>query len=43
MNEDRCRVRAGAQALAAIRNVVLGLLNNSGLSIPAARDAYAAD
>ena len=36
-NEDRCRVRAGARALAAIRNLVLSLIRERGLSVPEAR------
>lgn len=45
MNEDRCRVRAGARALAALRNLILALLHKSktGLSMPAARETFAAD
>ncbi len=43
MNEDRCRVQAGARALASIRNLVLAILKCGGQSIPAAREAYAAD
>lgn len=43
MNEDRCRVRAGARALAALRNLVLSLLRLTGVSVPAAREAYACD
>jgi len=36
MNEDRCRVRAGARALAALRNHVLRLIRSRGLSVPEA-------
>ena len=43
MNEDRCRVRAGARALAALRNLVLSMLSSIGASVPAAREAYACD
>jgi predicted transposase YbfD/YdcC len=43
MNEDRCRVRAGAQAFAALRNLVLSMLRPMGVSVPAAREAYACD
>jgi predicted secreted Zn-dependent protease len=43
MNEDRCRVRAGARALASIRNIALSLLRDGGRSVPAAREAHAAD
>jgi predicted transposase YbfD/YdcC len=31
MNEDRCRVRAGGRALAALRNLVLSLIRSQGL------------
>ena len=43
MNEDRCRVRAGARPLAALRNLVLAMLRNTGSSVPAARETFAAD
>jgi predicted transposase YbfD/YdcC len=43
MNEDRCRVRAGARSLAALRNLVLAMLRSTGISLPAAREAYAAN
>jgi hypothetical protein len=43
LNEDRCRVRAGARPLAAIRNLVLAMPRATGTSVPAAREAYAAD
>jgi hypothetical protein len=43
MNEDRCRVRAGARPLAALRNPVLSMLRNTGIAVPAARENYAAD
>lgn len=43
MNEDRCRVRSGARPLASIRNLALAMLKDSGQSVPAAREAYAAD
>lgn len=43
MNEDRCRVRAGARPLAAMRNLVLAMLRSTGISLPAAREAYAAN
>lgn len=38
MNEDRCRVRAGARALAAVRNLVLSLIRARGWSVPEARE-----
>jgi len=40
--EDRRRVRAGARPLVSIRNLALAMLNSSGKSVPAAREAYAA-
>lgn len=43
MNEDRCRVRAGARPLASLRNAALALIRKTGLSTPAAREAFAAD
>lgn len=43
MNEDRCRVRAGARPFASLRNVALAILGGSRMSVPAAREAYAAD
>jgi hypothetical protein len=43
MNEDRCRVRAGARALAALRNLVLGLIRSRGLSVPEARESFRED
>jgi predicted transposase YbfD/YdcC len=42
-NEDRCRVRSGARALAAIRNLVLYLIRSQGLSVPEARENYRED
>ncbi len=43
MNEDRCRVRAGARALAALRNLVLWLIRSRGLSVPEARENFRED
>jgi hypothetical protein len=43
MNEDRRRVRAGARALAALRNLGLALLSKTGVSVPAAREGFAFD
>jgi hypothetical protein len=43
MNEDCCRVRAGARPLATIRNLVTNLIRKSGLSIPAARENFRED
>ena len=42
-NEDRCRVRAGARALAAIRNLVLYLIRSRGMSVPEARENFRED
>lgn len=42
-NEDRCRVRAGARALAAIRNIVLHLIRSRGMSVPEARENFRED
>lgn len=43
MDEDRCRVRAGARALAALRNLVLHLIRARGLSVPEARENFRED
>jgi hypothetical protein len=43
MNEDRCRVRAGARALAALRNLVLWLIRSRGFSVPEARENFRED
>ena len=43
MSEDRCRVRAGARALAALRNLVLWLIRARGLSVPEARENFRED
>jgi hypothetical protein len=43
MNEDRCRVRAGARPLAALRNLVTSLIRKRGLSIPEARENFRED
>jgi hypothetical protein len=42
-NEDRCRVRAGARALAAIRNLVLYLIRSRGMPVPEARENFRED
>ena len=42
-NEDRCRVRSGARALAAIRNLVLHLIRSRGMSVPEARENFRED
>jgi predicted transposase YbfD/YdcC len=43
MNEDRSRIRAGARPFASLRNLALALIRKTGLSTPAAREAFAAD
>jgi hypothetical protein len=43
INEDLCRVRAGARALAALRNLVLWLIRSRGLSVPEARESFRED
>ena len=43
MNEDRCRVRAGARALASLRNLVLWLIRSRGRSVPEARENFRED
>ena len=43
MHEDRCRVRAGGRALAAIRNLVLSLIRSRGLAVPEARENFRED
>lgn len=43
MNEDRCRVRAGARPLAALRNLVTSVIRQRGLSIPEARENFRED
>jgi hypothetical protein len=43
MNEDRCRVRAGARALAAIRNLVLWVIRSRDMSVPEARENFRED
>ena len=42
-NEDRCRVRSGARALAAIRNLVMYLIRSAGMSVPEARENFRED
>jgi hypothetical protein len=43
MNEDRCHVRAGAHALAALRNLVLWTIRSRGLLVPEARKEFRED
>ena len=42
-NEDRCRVRSGARALAVIRNLVLYLIRSCGMAVPEARENFRED
>lgn len=41
--EDRCRVRAGARSLAALRNLAIALIRRAGLPIPEARENFRED
>jgi Transposase DDE domain len=43
LNEDRCRVRAGAAQLAALRNLVTSMIRKTGASIPEARENFRED
>jgi predicted transposase YbfD/YdcC len=43
MNEDRCRVRAGARPLAAIRNAAIRIARLSGQPIPEVRENFRED
>ena len=43
MEGDRCRVRAGARALAALRNLVLHLILSRGLSVREACENFRED
>ena len=40
MNEDRCRVRAGARPLATLRCTVIAMIRRLGRTIPAARENF---
>lgn len=42
-NEDRCRVRAGARHLAALRNLAIRMIRKTGTPIPEARENYRED
>jgi hypothetical protein len=42
-NEDRCRIRSGARALAAIRNLVMYLIRSRGMPVPEARENFRED
>ena len=41
--EDRCRVRAGARPLAALRNLAITLIRRTNLPIPEARENFRED
>lgn len=43
MNEDRCRVRAGARPLATLRSAVIGMIRRLGRSFKAARENFRED
>lgn len=42
-DEDRCRVRAGARPLAALRNLAISLIRQTGVPIPEARKNFRED
>lgn len=41
--EDRCRVRAGARPLAALRNLAITIIRRTNLPIPEARENFRED
>ena len=41
--EDRCRIRAGARPIAALRNLAISLIRRAGLNIPEARENFRED
>ena len=43
MDKDRCRVRAGARALAGVRNATLAIIRRSGAAIREARENFRED
>lgn len=43
MDEDRCRVRAGARALAGVRNAALAVIRRLGLPVREARENFRED
>ena len=43
MNEDRCRVRAGARPLSTLRSAVIGIIRRLGRAIPAAPENFRED
>lgn len=43
LNEDRCRVRAGARPLASLRNLITFMIRKTGTGIPQARENFRED
>lgn len=43
MDEDRCRVRAGARALAGVRNAALAIIRQLGRNVREARENFRED
>jgi len=43
MDEDRCRVRAGARALAGVRNATLAIIRRLGRNVREARENFRED
>lgn len=41
--EDRCRIRAGARPIAALRNLAITLIRRAGLAVPEARENFRED
>lgn len=41
--EDRCRIRAGAHAIATLRNLAISLIRRAGLAVPEARENFRED
>ena len=41
--EDRCRLRAGARPIAALRNLAISLIRRAGLAVPEARENFRED
>jgi hypothetical protein len=43
LNEDRCRVRAGARSLATLRNTTMFIIRKLGFAIPEAHENFHED
>lgn len=43
MDEDRCRVRAGARALAGVRNAAIAIIRRIGIPVREARENFRED